>query len=164
MCSMILRLLWFNVIHLSLVMMNQYSSRCSTKLPTSPRLSLWHLYTWTASEVEPSGPTSHIAQETKVDLNSKNEDYLYMIISPYFVSLNIRKPSRIFEIYPWVYLLIQIPLWSRLRANIMAFEPWCNVDMLYTTDKTDADWDKKKILAAWLGEPTWLEKKYIKIL
>jgi hypothetical protein len=25
----------------------------------------------------------------------------------------------------------------------MAFEPWCNVDMLYTTDKTDADWDKK---------------------
>jgi hypothetical protein len=40
----------------------------------------------------------------------------------------------------------------------MAFEPWCNVDMLYTTDKTDADWDKKKFLAAWLGEPTWLEK------
>jgi hypothetical protein len=28
----------------------------------------------------------------------------------------------------------------------MAFEPWCNVDMLYTTDKTDADWDKKNFL------------------
>lgn len=96
MCSMILRLLWFNVIHLSLVMMNPHSSRCSTKLPTSPRLSLWHLYTWTASEVEPSGPTSHIEQETKVDLNSKNEDYLYeyiQYIPLFFVSLNIRKQN-----------------------------------------------------------------------
>jgi len=43
----------------------------------------------------------------------------------------------------------------------MAFEPWCNVDMLYTTDKTDADWDNTW-LAAWLGEPTWLEKKIYK--